>query len=112
MPYYAVIGFDPTPHNMPARDRHRPEHRGYVLDSDEMIRIAAAMLDGQGNQCGSIYIFEAENEAQVASWVSREPFCANGIYRELRIVQVAIALSRLPPIAWRPPGPDGATGAA
>ena len=106
MPYYAVIGFDPEPHNMAARDRRRPEHSAYVLGNDDMIRIAAAMLDGQGNQCGSIYIFQADNEAQVARWVAREPFASNAIYRELKVVRVALSLSKLPPIAWRPPDPD------
>ena len=106
MPHFALIGFDPAPHNMAARDRHRPEHSQYVTRNDEMIRFAAAMVDADGNQCGSLYIFEAENEAQVASWVAHEPFCSNAIYGELRIVRLGLSLSQLPPIAWRPPIPD------
>jgi uncharacterized protein YciI len=103
MPHYAVIGFDPAPHNMAQRDLHRPDHSAYVLEHDEMIRLAAAMVDDQGNQCGSLYIFEAESEAQVASWVAAEPFCTNDVYSQLKIVQLGIAVNRLEPFDWRPP---------
>jgi uncharacterized protein YciI len=106
MPHYAVIGFDPAPHNMAQRDLHRPGHRAYVLEHDEMIRLAAAMVDGHGNQCGTLYIFEAESEAQVASWVAAEPFCANDIYSQLKIVPLGIALNRLEPLDWRPSNPE------
>lgn len=106
MPYYAVIGFDPAPHNMAQRDLHRPDHSAYVLEHDEMIGLAAAMVDGRGNQCGTLYIFEAESEAQVASWVAAEPFCTKDVYDQLKIVQLGIALNRLEPFDWRPPTPE------
>jgi uncharacterized protein YciI len=106
MPYYAVIGFDPPPHDMAARDRHRREHHDYVIGNDDMIRMAGAMLDGHGNHCGSLYLFEAENEAQVASWVASEPFCSNAIYRELKIIRIGLALNKLPLIDWRSPDAD------
>lgn len=102
MPHYAVIGFDPPPHNMAQRDLHRRDHRAFVLGNDEMIRLAAAMVDQHGNQCGSLYIFEAESEAQVASWVAAEPFCAKGIYSQLKIVPLGIGLNRLEPLDWPP----------
>lgn len=106
MPHYAVIGFDLPPHNMAQRDLHRPDHRAFVLEHDELIRLAAAMVDDQGNQCGSLYIFEAENEEQVASWVAAEPFCTREIYSQLKIVQLGIALNRLEPLDWRSSTPE------
>jgi uncharacterized protein YciI len=100
MPFYAVIGFDHPPHNMPQRDALRGAHRRFVQDHDQMIRFATALLDADGNQTGSIYVFEAESLDAVKAWTAEEPFCRGGIYQSLRVAEISPALNRLPPISW------------
>lgn len=65
-----------------------------------MIRFATAMLDGEGNQRGSIYFFEADSEETVRTWLAQEPFCAAGVYADLQIVEISPACNRLPRLEW------------
>jgi len=100
MPYFAVIGFDHPPHNMKRRDEIRTEHRAFVKGNDGMIRLASAMLDGAGNQAGSLYIFEADHIDQVRAWADKEPFCQGDVYKDLRIVEVGVAVNQIPHVDW------------
>lgn len=56
---------------MPLRDHHRAAHRKYVPEQAALIRTARAMLDAQGNQCGSIYVFEAVSAEDGWAWPRR-----------------------------------------
>lgn len=100
MPHFLVIGFDHSPHSMAARDAARPEHRAYVVTNDDGIRVAGAMTDGAGNQCGSLYSFEAESADEVRRWLEAEPFYRTGVYETLRIVEWNPALNRLDKTEW------------
>jgi uncharacterized protein YciI len=100
MPLYAVIGFDHPPHNMELRDKTRPAHRAFVLEHDQMIRFATAMLDGKGNQKGSIYFFEAERAEAIREWLKEEPFCTAGVYKDLHIAEISPAFNRIPRLDW------------
>lgn len=100
MPFYAVIGFDHSPHQMNLRDQVRPAHRAFVKENDRMIRFATAMLDGKGNQHGSIYIFEADSVEAVRQWLAQEPFCTAGVYKDLEVVEISPACNRLPRFEW------------
>lgn len=100
MPHFAAIGFDHPPHSMHLRDRHRPEHRRFVLDNVAPIRMAGAMRDAHGNQCGTIYVFEAGSEAEVWEWVRNEPFFVNGVYETMRVVEWSPAYNLIERRDW------------
>lgn len=100
MPLYAAIGFDPLPHAMPLRDKIRAAHRAYVLANDSSIRCAGAMRDADGNQCGTIYVFETPSEQKVWDWLKTEPFFAGGVYESMRVVLWSPTFNLLPPAAW------------
>ncbi|MCR5859685.1 YciI family protein [Mesorhizobium sp. J428] len=100
MPHFAAIGFDHPPHSMHLRDRHRPEHRRFVLDNVAPIRMTGAMRDAHGNQCGTIYVFEAGSEAEVWEWVRKEPFYVNGVYATMRVVEWSPAYNLLEKCDW------------
>lgn len=97
---YAAIGFDHPPHSMGLRDQHRDAHRRYVLDHDGPIRMAGAMTDDEGNQCGTIYVFSAESEEEIWSWLRAEPFFAAGVYQSVRIVKWTPAFNRIESRSW------------
>ena len=100
MAFYAVIAFDHSAHDMRRRDALRAAHRDFVQRRDEMIRLASAMQGKDGEQTGSVYIFEASSAADVEAWIADEPFCRGGVYRSIAVVEITPALNRLPPIDW------------
>jgi uncharacterized protein YciI len=103
MPLYAVIGFDHPPHSMPLRDEFRAEHRSFALENDRGTRLAGAMFDAQGNQCGTLMICEAASAGQVRELYRREPFYRNNVYKEFHVVEWHLALNRLEPTGgWLP----------
>lgn len=101
MPHFLVIGLDHPPHSMALRDASRAEHRAYVMERDDKIRLAGAMVDVDNNQCGSVYSFEAESVEEVRRWLDQEPFVRDGIYETIKIVQWTPALNRLPAADWK-----------
>lgn len=100
MPLFAVIALDHPPHAMDRRDAARAEHREYVVAHDQPIAFVGVMTDDDGNQCGSLYVFEAENEQQVRDWLAKEPFVAGGVYRDVIVRNFMTGLNRLPLQDW------------
>lgn len=101
MPHFLVFGLDHPPHSMPLRDASRAAHRAYVLENDDPIRLAGAMVDADNNQCGSVYSFEADSVETVRRWLDQEPFVKEGVYESIKIVQWTPALNRLPAADWK-----------
>jgi uncharacterized protein len=97
MPLYAVIGFDHLPHSMPLRDEFRAAHRSFTLAHDQGARLAGALFDAQGNQCGTLNIFEAQSAEEVRALYRKEPFYRNNVYREFHVVEWRLALNRFEP---------------
>jgi uncharacterized protein YciI len=100
MPLFVVIGLDHPPHSMGRRDAVRTEHRAYVKSEDDQIRLAAAMLTHDDQQCGSLYIFEAEDEAQVRKWLANEPFVNSDVYKEVVVRRLHLAHNLLGGCNW------------
>jgi uncharacterized protein len=100
MPLYAVIGFDHPPRSMTLREKFRAEHRTYVQTHDEATRMAGAFYDNQGNQCGTLMIFEANSAEDVWDWYRREPFYKNNVYKEFNVVEWRLAFNQLERTGW------------
>ena len=103
MPLFAAIGLDHPPHSMDKRLAARTEHRSYVLANEGDIALVGVLLDDEQNQCGSLFIFEAENEQQVRDWFAREPFFEAGVYRELVVRRIELAKNRIAERGWGAP---------
>lgn len=100
MPLYAVIGFDDLPRSAELREKYRLEHRAYSQGNDQATRLGGAMYDADGNQCGTLKIFEADSADEVRQWYEREPFYKSGVYREFHIVEWRLAINRFEPQEW------------
>lgn len=100
MPLFVVIAIDPEPHNMARRNQLRPAHRQFVTANDEWIRFAAAMTDDEGNQNGSLYVFEATSEQDIRRWMAEEPFFSGNVYHQIRVERLCPSLNRLPLQDW------------
>ncbi|MGE3690087.1 MAG: YciI family protein [Novosphingobium sp.] len=100
MPLYAAICLDHPPHSGDKRDEFRQPHREYVQANDAPIRLVGPLLDDDGNQCASIYIFEAECAQDVTDWLAGEPFTANGVYRDVIVQEFFLGKNSLPAQDW------------
>ena len=96
MALYAFIGIDHPPHSMALRDELREKHRSYVLNNDASIRTAGALYDPDGNQCGSLLLFETDTPGQVREWLRAEPYYAGGVYQSCHVIEWRMALNLLP----------------
>ena len=85
---------------MELRLANRDEHRAYVPDNDSQIVFVGPMLDGQGNQCGSLYVFEADSEQEIQGWLELEPFVKAGVYRDIIVRRFELGVNRLPLQEW------------
>ncbi len=84
MPLYAMIGYD-HPDSIARRETIRAEHRAYFRANIDRVRLAGAFNDENGRQIGTMIVFEADDEQTVWDWIRDEPFCSNGIYRQLEV---------------------------
>lgn len=100
MPLYSVFCLDHQPHSMAKRDAVRTEHRAYVKANDGPLRFVGVCSDGEGNQCSSFYIFEAESPQEVHDWFAKEPFAATGVYEHLIVREFMLGLNRLADQEW------------
>ncbi len=110
MPLFAIIGFDQPPHSMELREKFRADHRAYSKANDGTTRLAGAFYDAEGNQCGTLKIFEAETAEEVWEWYRKEPFYNNGVYKDFHVIEWRMALNLLQPTGgWDTNYPTGAT---
>lgn len=95
MPYFSVIGID-HPQGLALRDSVRQQHRRYVADNQAPITFVGPFLNDAGEQCGSFYIFELEDQAAVEQWLEQEPFVQAGVYTSLTIHRFQLGKNQLP----------------
>lgn len=100
MPLFAAICLDHPPHSGDKRDEFRDSHRAYVRANDAPIRLVGPLLDENGNQCASMYIFEAEAAQDVRDWLAAEPFVGNGVYRDVIVQEFFLGKNALPVQDW------------
>jgi len=100
MPLYAAICLDHPPHSGEKRDAARTAHREYVVANDSVIKLVGPLLDAEGNQCASFYVFETESEQDVHDWLAREPFVRDGVYRDVIVREFFVGKNSLAPQDW------------
>jgi uncharacterized protein YciI len=96
MPLYAMMGFD-APDSIERREEFRAEHRAYVYDNLQALRLAGAFENADGKQIGSLLIFEAPDEAAVWKWIEAEPFYRAGIYATVEVRRWNAAIGAIAP---------------
>lgn len=105
MPLYAVIGLDDPLRSRELRTGERDAHRAYFRANADKARFAGAVYGADGEQCGSMMVFEAESAESLSSWFRNEPFFKAGLYREFHVLDFRMALNLLPGSGWDPAFP-------
>lgn len=80
--YFIVLAAD-RPNSLDRRIEHRQRHVDYWIAQGSIVKVAGAMLDGDGPDAapiGSSFLLEADDEAAVRALLSRDPFTLEQIF--------------------------------
>lgn len=68
----------------------RPEHIEGLKQAraDGTLRDAGAMIDTDGNMCGSVVLCEFDNRAGVDDFLEREVYSREGIWGEIEVIEI------------------------
>lgn len=93
--YFLVLAAD-KPGALERRLEHRQRHIDYWVGQGETLKVAGAMLDGDGADArpiGSSFLLEAADEAAVRALIAGDPFAQEGIFSgDLQIQPVRPAI--------------------
>ena len=93
MPYFTVIARD-------ADDEGALERRGVVRDAHiEQVNagietgqniMGAAMLNDNGDMCGSVMTVQFENRAALDEWLKTEPYVTGNVWQDIEVIECKI----------------------
>ena len=81
---YAVICLD-KPGHLDVRKANRDAHLAHIRSTEGAIRQAGPFLDADGQMCGSLIIFSAEDRATVEAWCKADPYAKAGLFQSVEI---------------------------
>lgn len=98
--FFLVLAPD-APGMLDRRLSVRQKHLDYWLGQGDVVKVAGAMLSGDGPDAtpiGSSFLLEAQDEASVRSLLAQDPFTTEGVFSDdLQIQAVRPAIG-----AWHP----------
>ena len=80
---YAIICID-KPGAIETRKANRDAHLAHIKSSDGAIVQAGPFLDGAGEMCGSLLIYEGD-QADAEAWAAADPYAAAGLFQSVEI---------------------------
>jgi len=95
MPLFAIHALD-HPNALPIRLEHYAAHRAYVESADaggprpggiRVVLSGPLQSDDGEMMIGSLFIIEAESQAQVAAFAAGDPFTIKGVWDSVRIAR-------------------------
>lgn len=81
---YAIICID-KPGALETRKANREAHLAHIKGSDGAIVQAGPFLDADGQMCGSLLIFEADDIAAAKAWAEADPYAKAGLFQSVEI---------------------------
>jgi hypothetical protein len=81
---YAVICTD-KPGALDIRKANREDHLAHIRSSGGAIVQAGPFLDADGQMCGSLLIFEADDRETVEAWAAADPYALAGLFEQVEI---------------------------
>jgi uncharacterized protein YciI len=82
---FAMICID-KPDSLALRLATRDAHFAFARTLPEgFIRLAGPFLDRNGDMCGSLILFEAEDEAALQAYLDGDPYTQAGLFQSVEI---------------------------
>jgi uncharacterized protein len=75
----------------------RMEVRGKHLDGASVLKanghfvMGGAMLNDEGNMCGSVMVLQFEDDAAFQNWYDHEPYIVNGVWQDIEVKPFKVA---------------------
>jgi uncharacterized protein YciI len=95
--YFLVLAPD-KPGALDRRLEQRQRHLDYWVAQGEALKVAGAMLDGEGDDAkpiGSSFLLDVTDEAAARALIAGDPFSIEGIFSgEIRIQRVRPAIGQ------------------
>jgi hypothetical protein len=80
---YAIICLD-KPGALEVRKANRDAHLAHIKGAGGAIVQAGPFLDGNGDMCGSLLIYDGE-QAGAEAWAAADPYAAAGLFRSVEV---------------------------
>ncbi len=82
---FAVICID-KPNALALRLATREAHFAFARSLPEgLIRLAGPFLNAEGQMCGSLILFETEDEAAIQAYLEGDPYTQAGLFESIEI---------------------------
>ncbi len=87
MPLYCLIGRD-GPRGSELRKQHRAGHLQNLqpLEDAGRLRYAGPLLGDDGEPCGSVIVFEADDLASARERMASDPYVTGGVFCEWEVL--------------------------
>ncbi len=87
MPLFALIGRDGS-RGIELRLQHREAHLANLrrLADAQRVRYGGPLIDGSGQPCGSLLIFEAEDLAAARRFAETDPYVVEGVFQRYEVL--------------------------
>lgn len=84
MALFVLACFD-HPNALERRLSVRTSHLAYVDENKDRLKVAGPMFDAAGQMCGSLFVMEAETEAEVEAFSKGDPYRINDVFGQIEI---------------------------
>ena len=100
MPLFCLIGRD-GPRGLELRKLHREAHLANVAPLKDAGHMAYAgpLIDEEGQPCGSILIFHADDLAAARRFASADPYVVQGVFASHEVIETRAVMSQAVPIS-------------
>jgi uncharacterized protein YciI len=87
MPLFCLIGRD-GPDALELRRQQRPDHLANIepLADAGRLRFAGPLVGDDGEPCGSVIVFEAEDLASARELMASDPYVTGGVFAEWEVL--------------------------
>ncbi|MEM6620963.1 MAG: YciI family protein [Pseudomonadota bacterium] len=81
---YAIICID-KPDHLEVRKANRDAHLAHIKGSNGAIVQAGPFLDADGQMCGSLLIYEADEISAAQDWAAADPYARASLFQSVEI---------------------------
>jgi hypothetical protein len=81
---YAIICID-RPGSLEIRKANREAHLAHIHNSNGAVQQAGPFLDDDGQMCGSLIIFQANEISEARDWANADPYKAANLFSSVEI---------------------------
>lgn len=87
-----IIRADDKPGALSRRLEIRPAHLDYLQSKKDLIKVAGAVLDENGDPMGSMLVVDVADKAEAEAFAKADPFAIQGVFASFTVTPYRAAL--------------------